>query len=770
MTTANSAAVGSAATSAWAWPLNVNRFRRRERLSKAESDALQDLGFDLLRLDRDRDHPGWQAILRLTAPLDEALAVLHWHPDTVFQRRFARYATAIVLHRCAQLDRDFWWWPTREWADLLRPQHLRQRFPGQVGMQARPYLLAYAYLLTEFTAFDLVRPFTRCALAQRVFGADTVDEAIEPVRAVLSGWGYRAPNLDSMVCTLLLLNHSPLVSDLSSSALERLRSDPAVERHFHGRHLHGVHRALAALGHTGPPPAPKYGDGPVPITGTAPGWARAVERWHATSTLEPGTRDTHRVVLAKIGRWLAAEHPDVAEPADWTRQTCTAWIAAVDRMRVGDHIQSDTWRDSRSDQLGKPLSPKTKRTYIRIARTFFRDLQDWDWTPRRFDPARALETPRSIRALQGPDPRVIADDLWAKLLWAGLNLDPADLPGGPGAHPVGMVRAITLTWLFSGQRSDEIARLRVGCIRWHYERTSAGDDRQSAEAPVCLLDIPTHKTGTAFTKPVDPLLGQAIEAWQALRPAQPPMLDRKTGEKVHFLFAVRVGRISKNYINDTIIPALCRKAGIPAADVRGPITSHRARSTIATQLYNAKEPMTLFELQAWLGHRSPESTQHYAKITPNTLAKAYNEAGYFARNVRTIEVLVDRDAVTNGAAATGEPWQHYDLGHGFCSYTFFEQCPHRMACARCDFYTPKESSKSQLLQAKANLQRMLISIPLTDDEQAAVEDGQAALDHLLQRLADAPTPTGTTPRDIGIPPTATQLPIIAVNNGRSAPS
>ena len=54
---------------------------------------------------------------------------------------------------------------------------------------------------------------------------------------------------------------------------------------------------------------------------------------------------------------------------------------------------------------------------------------------------------------------------------------------------------------------------------------------------------------------------------------------------------VRAGRISKNYTNDTTIRALCRKAGIPAADVRGPITSRRARSTIATQLYNAKEPM-----------------------------------------------------------------------------------------------------------------------------------------------------------------------------------
>ncbi|WP_406516141.1 hypothetical protein OH809_39070 [Streptomyces sp. NBC_00873] len=47
----------------------------------------------------------------------------------------------------------------------------------------------------------------------------------------------------------------------------------------------------------------------------------------------------------------------------------------------------------------------------------------------------------------------------------------------------------------------------------------------------------------------------------------------------------------------------------------------------------------------------------------------------------------------------------------------------RMACARCDFYTPKGSSKAQLLEAKENLQRMFASIPLTEDEHAAVDDG-----------------------------------------------
>ena len=503
MTAVNSAA----APSAWAWPLNDSHHRRRDELSVAESQALAALGFDLLRFDRDRDHRQWRSIRRLTAPLDQVRAVLHWHPDTVFQRRFARYATAIVLHRCAELDRDFWSWSVQEWAELLRPQQLRQHFPGQVGMQARPYLLAYAYLLVGFTSFDLIGPFARIPMAQRVFGADAVELAIEPVRAVLNGWGYRAHNLESMVCTLLLLNRSPRLGDLSAM-LDGLRSHPAIQRHFHGRHLHGVHRALAALGHTAPPSTPKYGDGPVPITGTAPGWARTVDRWHATSTLAPTTRDTDRVVLAKIGRWFAAEHPDIAGPADWTRQTCAAWIAAVDRMRVGDHIQSDTWRDSRHDQLGKPLSPKTKRSYIRTARTFFRDIQDWEWIPRRFDPARALATPRSISALQGPDPRVIADDLWAKLLWAGLNLDPTDLPGGAGAHPVDMVRAITLTWLFSGQRSDEIARLRVGCIRWQHDRPPTGDDPAPTDSPVCLLDVPdpqdrhrVHQTRRSATRP-----------------------------------------------------------------------------------------------------------------------------------------------------------------------------------------------------------------------------------------------------------------------------
>ena len=46
------------------------------------------------------------------------------------------------------------------------------------------------------------------------------------------------------------------------------------------------------------------------------------------------------------------------------------------------------------------------------------------------------------------------------------------------------------------------------------------------------------------------------------------------------------------------------------------------------------------------------------------------------------------------------------------------------------------------------LAAQLAQIPLTDDERAAVEDGSAAVERLLERLADTPTPAGRTAREI----------------------
>ena len=155
------------------------------------------------------------------------------------------------------------------------------------------------------------------------------------------------------------------------------------------------------------------------------GW---VERWHATSPLTLKVRGIIRTIAAKAGRWLAAEHPEITEPGQWTRQTCAAWVAAIDRMRVGDYVQRT---DSLAGRAGAPISPRTKAHLLMASRTFFRDCQEWEWIPRRFDPARALAIPRSVAALIGTDPRIIADDVWANCCGPGSTLHPTICPATP---------------------------------------------------------------------------------------------------------------------------------------------------------------------------------------------------------------------------------------------------------------------------------------------------------------------------------------------------
>ena len=474
------------------------------------------------------------------------------------------------MQHCADSGQAYWAWTGWEWARLAGSGSKgfldSQTLPTEKAV--RPFLVALAYLLGGFSDFQHLGMFNRLHLARLVFGGEAVDAAITEVTPVLDRWGYRSQvrdgeyRLPGVLGQALLVNRSPRLQDLTTAAFARLHAHPATSSH-HRPALYALQRAAADLGHCDAPVRPGYNHAPV-IEGADPAWTGWVERWHATSTLTPRVRAIVRILMAKAGRWLAAEHPEINEPGQWTRQTCAAWVAAVDRMAVGDYVQR---RDHLRNRAGKPIAPRTKAHVLMATRTFFRDCQEWEWFPRRFDPSRALAVPRSVNALIGTDPRVIADEVWAKLLWAGLNLEAGDLPGTSAGtyYPLELIRALTLSWLFSGLRSDELSRLRVGCIRWqHNGMPIPGDSREIlAEDAICLLDVPVHKTGTAFTKPVDPIVGQAIEAWQARRPGQPRRLDRKTSEYVELLFSVRAHPVAKTYINRSIIPALCRKSRRP---------------------------------------------------------------------------------------------------------------------------------------------------------------------------------------------------------------
>ena len=363
-----------------------------------------------------------------------------------------------------------------------------QPWPDWVDQTVRPYVAAYGYLLCGFGALHRLGSFNRLALAWRVFGREAVDDAQERITAKLEGWGYRSARTDLFIRTflaqLLLVNRSARLEDLTDEVFGSLRDDPRLGRRR--RPLHAVHRAIAGMGFASAPAAPTRGR-PMPVQGAPAEWIASVDRWFATSTLTAEVRREYRSILVMAGRWLALAHPEIGSPSDWTRETCAAWVAQVVRTGIGDFAQR---RAGLAGRVGRRLAPTTMASYTTVTRTFFRDCQEWGWCPRRFDPKTALATPRSVRAQLGPKPRVIADDAWAKILWAGMNLDAGDLAAaGIRAYPLELVRALTLTWLFAGQRSDEIARLRVGCIRWQ-----PGDIGVPSSEPVCLLDVPVHKT------------------------------------------------------------------------------------------------------------------------------------------------------------------------------------------------------------------------------------------------------------------------------------
>jgi len=730
----------------WTWPINVERYDCSPQLTAVEKNMLTRYAeaYKFYRYGRTMNFGA--ALDRLVRPLNDTLD----YTGIITNRR--KYVLLFFLREMAERKRSFWGWTTEEWIDSI-----------DARLAARQHAVAIAYLLCGFSELHRLKSdhVVYSCLARKVFGREHTKNISERVRELLSEWGYRRAGTSGLVMRTifecLLFIRSPHLRDIT---LDHLRSVIARRPPRTGTYCaFAISRVLAKLGAIPESmeivrPFVVRANLPEITEGVHPEWARLCRRWLDTSTVSDRYRRKSYYFLLNVGRWLANEHPKISSPADWSRELAAEAVAVTCQWRAGDWC---TFAPVHIKNQGHALKPSTYAGRISALRVFFRDLQEWELIPRRFDPIRSFVTPKSVLAKIGPNPRIIADDVWAKLVWAGLNLTAEDLPKrGPfrrkpleSSYPVELCKALAVTWLFAGLRNNEILRLRLGCIRWQREDVSVpATDETLAGGAVCMLDVPVNKTSAAFTKPVDPIVGEMISAWEKVRPIGAKLPDWKTGGAVDFLFLFRLTVVGKSYLNNVLIPTLCRKAGVPTSDVRGNITSHRGRSTIASQLFNAKEPMTLFELQEWLGHSTPAATQHYAKITPIKLAKSYADAGYFARNLRAIEVLVDQEIVRSGRAAT-EPWKFYDLGHGYCTYDFFDQCPHRMACAKCSFYMPKASSQVQLLQGKANLLQLRQEIPLNESELAAVDDGVAAMEKLLEQLADVPTPAGPTPRELG---------------------
>lgn len=707
----------------WQWPIPLKNFDFTTPLTVGEQNALT----DLLRL---REKPGRVAgyaqtaqewLPRIVTPIQTALC------HTTFGSDQHGPVIYLFLKHMADTEKHFTDISEPVWFNTLsNPKY--GALPTALACRAQHAFLVTLYLLKCFRSFHRLKRHQPTTIAKHIFGEKAFATSLQTAKQSLTALGYSQCTHSAVAATLseiLLYNRSPRLEEIDRDVLVYLRATTAKPSQT--RFIVRISYALFQLGIL-QSPLPKHTRNQHTVMAINT-WDEWCQRWRATSTLAPSTRKGIFNILRQVGLWLQQNHPQIMTPQQWDRQFCLQYVDAV------CHLQRGAWtKDGKTtEQL---LHASTRRKKIDAVRKFFQDMQAWEWIPRRFNPGLSLTAPAYLNAQIGPNPRVIAGDIWAKLLQAALNLTEADIQPHPMSsakiptHPLEMVQAVALIWVFGGLRNDEIRRLRVGCIRRE-------DERSMDMTQVATLRIPANKTSARFEKPVSHLAAEALLQWEAIRPATPPLLDSKTGEMCHFLFVYRGRRLGRYYINHHLIPMLCAKAEVPLNDAKGKITSHRARATMSNSLVTGEHAMTLLELQTWLGHRTISSTMHYVKPSLTRLADTYANTDYFERNLRLIDVLVDQEAVRNG---TTDNWLHYDLGHGYCNNDFFVHCAHRMACARCTFYVPKDSTQAQLLEAKRHLRHMMQTIELTEVEVATVSGDLNALENLLQSLQSVATP------------------------------
>jgi integrase len=628
------------------WPIDIGSYNRDPELTDSEREALtrrlQSPAGSTAKQMMDASH----TLHRLFQPIHEAL---RFFSVGASEYRETVQVMLIEMHRH---NKALWGWEISDWLEILGESDLA--FAQRYGwnrkpeyVKARRILPVVAYLLDVLPeARFLLETFVHqmVPLAHKFFGKDAVDQAVKQITTILHAWGYRQKDMSGLatcVSYLFLQNRSSRLDDLSSEFLEEaVQTCRSVTVQMC---LYQVSRALFGLGMIANPL--KRRGGSTPVLDEADGsidreWFTWCVKWKRQTTLQRS--DTLYYHLLKVGRWLRATHPDVTSPAQWTYELAAEFIAVVMHMCVGEW----TIQQARlvKERIGQPLRPSARARIIKSMRTFLLDCQEWEWIPRTLNPRRAFRFPRALQNQLGPDPRAIDRPLWAKILWAAMNLEEKDLPlWGNGnklpVYPLEMVRAIAMVWCFAALRRDEIMRLQVGCIRWQYEDVMIPETGEILpKDATCFLSVPVNKTLTAYTKPVHPLVGKCINEWEQMRPReQPHALDHKTSETVEFLFFFRGKRISKNYINQALIPLLCKKAGIPEMDSRGQITSHRARATIASMLYNAREPLNIFQLQKYLGHKLISSTQHYIQIDRQNLPTMWRKQTTWSRISRRLK-------------------------------------------------------------------------------------------------------------------------------------
>jgi integrase len=664
--------------------------------------------------------------------------------------------------------KTFWEWSEDEWLDTLCPTW--ETFKAVYGERYGGYrssIMDAAYLLGNVTQLRSVGLGFQITKAAKTYFGDEFARQCERVRSVLMGKGFAggivsAEQLYHCLSIVFVLNRSPLLEDISEELLASVHPESEYMRQVYQRITIG----LQHLNILSSPRQKMFGvPDPFQDDGMAHEWYGWCLAWYEQNTdLTPRIRRQYMNNLLTIGRWLLSHAPEVHTPEQWTEDLVLRFKADLCTWETGEYV-SEHGRElvKAKGKLGAILKPSGIYNYLNSLRRYFTDLtrrpHPVAGAPARriqldFAPKEALATPKQVRhALDRASPRDIDLRVWARLAIAAATLTQRDLP--PGArYPLSFYRAMGLIWVTSARRPNEIVRLRLDCFRkdWdplmldednhHVERlvVSHGSPQKTQEKvpTISYLHIPSGKNRGPFWIWIPEYVVDAIDAWKSERPSnQRKLLDRKDREEVDYLFCFRDVLVGPKFINRSLIPTLCAKAGIDSEDAKGRITGHRGRSTRLTLL--RKSGVGLDDLAEYAGHANTQTIRRYANQNVIQLHRIIKDADDLSR---VIEGVVDIQA-----AAQGLPALRWFIGYDadgepmYCGNQVYHTCPHRLDCVKCGMFIGGE--KAKLLHEGENTLPVTSKVPMTPVEKCTVDEDQegvAACQAMLQREPAPETP------------------------------
>jgi site-specific recombinase XerD len=383
----------------------------------------------------------------------------------------------------------------------------------------------------------------------------------------------------------------------------------------------------------------------APTAGRGIAGATAAEQWVELHAAAPQVAATMRRYLARLAAFQAPASVVVADNAlrifaGWMLEAGLDSVAVVRRDDIEDF---KVWLAAKPNphRAGATISPDTHRQRLRMVRSFFERIIEWDWPDA---PARNPVINGDIPKKPDPLPKFLDDRDAAKFMAAArASRDPRD-------------RLVVELLARTGMRVGELVGLeadavvQIGANHW--------------------LRIPLGKLRNDRYVPLHPQLVSLLAEWTAANHDHIRAHQR--------LLADRRGPVNRHSVS-RIIHRIGRLAGVPG------VHPHRLRHTLATQAIN--RGMRLEAIAALLGHKKLEMTLIYARIANRVVADEY--AAVSAK----IDALYGQqppelpaDYETTGMARLRREAQARMLGNGLCTRPVELDCRMESACETCAYF------------------------------------------------------------------------------------